>query len=68
MSELLVFIIPLGIGLFFISVSVFQFLWNITIPEVLGLKTITYWQAFRLLIIAAFLFGGPGLLHFRFNT
>lgn len=36
-----------------------QWLWNITIPQVFGLKEITYWQAFRLLIIAGLLFGGP---------
>lgn len=36
-----------------------RWLWNITIPQVFGLKEITYWQAFRLLIIAGLLFGGP---------
>lgn len=36
-----------------------HWLWNITMPEVFGLKEITYWQAFRLLIIAGLLFGGP---------
>jgi hypothetical protein len=29
-----------------------------TIPDVFGLKKITFWQAFRLLIMAAILFGG----------
>ncbi len=43
-------IIPLAIALF-------QWLWNITMPEVFDLKLITFWQAFRLLLIAAFLFG-----------
>ena len=30
--------------------AVFRFLWNITVPEVFGLRTIRYWQAFRLLL------------------
>ena len=35
----------------------FQWLWNITMPDVFNVATITFWQAFRLLLIAAFLFG-----------
>jgi hypothetical protein len=27
-------------------------------PQVFDLRTITYWQAFRILIISGFLFGG----------
>ena len=38
-------------------IALFQWLWNITMPQVFGLNVITVWQAFRLLIIAAFLFG-----------
>jgi hypothetical protein len=38
-------------------IALFQWLWNITMPQVFGLNVITFWQAFRLLIIAAFLFG-----------
>ena len=49
--ELLIFaIVPL---LFFLATSFFWWLWNATIPEVFGLKQITYWQALRLLVIAA---------------
>ncbi len=40
-----------------LAIWLFQWLWNITMPEVFKLKQITYWQSFRLLIIAAFLFG-----------
>jgi hypothetical protein len=36
----------------------FEWLWNITIPQLFNLKEITYWQAFRLLLIAAMLLGG----------
>ena len=56
---------PLMIGLVFLAVLVlipltialFQWLWNITMPQVFNLNAITYWQALRLLLIAAFLFG-----------
>lgn len=46
------------IAVFFLIVALLQWLWNITMPDVFGLKTITYWQALRLLIIAIILFGG----------
>ncbi len=50
------------IGLFFVIVYLFQWLWNITMPEVFGLKVITYWQALRLLLIAGMLFGGGAII------
>tara|TARA_B100001173_G_C15938689_1_gene526093 strand:- start:671 stop:934 length:264 start_codon:yes stop_codon:yes gene_type:complete len=40
-------------------------LWNMTIPEVFGLKEITFWQAFRILLIASLLFGGAQNDEFR---
>lgn len=56
-------IILLGIVLLFIVSAVLKWLWNITMPEVFNLKEITYWQAFRLLIIAGILFGGSTLFN-----
>ncbi len=44
-------------------IALFQWLWNITMPQVFNLNTITFWQAFRLLLIAAFLFGAGGGLN-----
>ena len=44
-------------------IALFQWLWNITMPQVFKLTTITFWQAFRLLLIAAFLFGAGGGLN-----
>ena len=43
-------------------IALFRWLWNITMPQVFELKTISFWQAFRLLLIASFLFkdGGGG--------
>jgi hypothetical protein len=55
---LLVFVV---VGFLFLIAWLLQWLWNITMPQVFNLKEITYWQAFRLLIIAAILFGGPNI-------
>lgn len=52
-------LIGIGIGLFLLLVWLLKWLWNITMPTVFNLKAITYWQAFRLLLIAAILFGRP---------
>jgi hypothetical protein len=62
-----VFLIAFGIVMFFFVPALFQFLWNTTVPEIFGLKTLRYWQAFRLLLMAELLFGAGGLLHFNFN-
>ena len=45
------------LGIIFAGLLRFQWLWNITMPDVFNLKKINYWQAFRLLLIAALLFG-----------
>lgn len=54
---ILVFLITILVVLFGLS-ALLQWLWNITCPDVFHLPKITYWQAFRLLLIAAILFGG----------
>jgi len=46
----------------FVGSAIFQWLWNITMPDVFGLKEIRYWVALRLLLIAAFLTSG-GFFH-----
>jgi hypothetical protein len=38
-------------------------LWNILMPELFGLKTITYWQAFGIVILGHLIFGGAGGSH-----
>lgn len=53
----ILFIIP-GIVILFLMIWLFEWLWNITMPQLFNLKEITYWQAFRLLLIAAMLLGG----------
>ena len=54
------------IGVFLVPL-IFQLLWNITVPEIFGLKRIRYWQAFRLLLIASMIFGAGSFVHFNFN-
>lgn len=41
----------------FLLVALLQYLWNILIPEIFGIKMISYWQAFGLLILSKILFG-----------
>ena len=49
------FVIPLFI---WFAIAIFQYLWNTTIPGIFKLREISFWEAFRLLLISAFLFGG----------
>lgn len=37
-----------------------QYLWNWLMPEIFGLATITFWQAFGITVLAKLLFGGFG--------
>lgn len=52
---LLVWIVSL-----FVLSGVLMWLWNITITRIFNIREITYWEALRLLIIAAILFGKLG--------
>ncbi len=49
--ELLLILVVVALFLSIIP-ALLRWLWNITMPEVFGLKQLTFWQAFRLLIIA----------------
>jgi hypothetical protein len=46
-----------------------QYLWNFIVPDLFGLKAITYWEAFALLLLAKLLFGsfGPHGRHYNGN-
>ncbi|MCE7950057.1 MAG: hypothetical protein DYH18_03010 [Xanthomonadales bacterium PRO7] len=63
-SAMHLFLILFAFVFYFAGAAIFQWLWNITMPEAFGLKTLRYWVAFRLLFIAAFLTSG-GFLHFN---
>ena len=53
-------IIGLAIGLVIIALVTlfFRWIWNMTMPDVFGIKSLTFWQAFRILLLASILFGG----------
>lgn len=51
--------IPIGIAAaVFIFGIVVMLLWNALLPAVLGVSTITFWQALGILILSKILFGG----------
>jgi len=54
------------VSLVLLGTAIFQWLWNITMPQVFGLKRIGFWAAFRLLIIAGFLTSG-GFIKFNIS-
>ncbi len=52
--------IILGAGLLFLFGFIVMRLWNWLMPEIFGLKTVTYWQAWGLLLLSCILFGRIG--------
>jgi TctA family transporter len=54
------FVIGLVIGAIVLVILGFilQWLWNSTLPDVIGVNTITTWQAIKIMFIASILFGG----------
>ncbi len=63
---LIFFIATIVIFVPLFGAAIFQWLWNITMPEALGLRPIRFWVAFRLLLIAAFLTSG-GFIKFNWH-
>jgi len=70
----LLFMVPLAILgiLLFVTIGgvlVMQ-LWNWLLPPLFGLRVITFWQAFGILVLCRILFGGlgrHGAMHSRFR-
>jgi len=53
---------PLGFAIFIaIGGKVVMLLWNWLLPELLGLRQVTFWQALGVLALCRILFGGFGL-------
>ena len=50
--------IAVGAVVVAIIVAIFHWLWNTTMPEVFGLRELSFWQAFKILLLAGILFGG----------
>jgi len=60
MSDYIISILPwiiIAITFVFFLPAVLHLLWNNTMPEIFDLKKITYWQAFRLVLMSFVLFG-----------
>ncbi|MGA9773927.1 MAG: hypothetical protein WBV94_33155 [Blastocatellia bacterium] len=66
MEMAIIFWAGILIFLVLLLTAFFQWLWNTTMPEVFGLNTITFWLAFRLLLIAVFLTSG-GFIRISFG-
>jgi len=47
-----------GVGLLALCGWVVMLLWNWLMPEIFGLRTLSYWQAWGLLILSSILFKG----------
>lgn len=45
------------VAVLFLGSLLLNYLWNITMPRIFRLPEITYWEAFRLILIAWILFG-----------
>ena len=60
-------LVGLAIGAVFLVIFtlVFRWIWNNVVPEVFGLKEITFWQAIGILILASILFGGHRVVHIQ---
>jgi len=56
--------LAIAIGLTLVSAWLVAWLWNWTIPGLFKLPALTFWQAFRLQVIAALLLGGLRTLPF----
>jgi hypothetical protein len=61
---IVIFVLSVVICLLLIGTAVFQLLWNLTMPQVFGLRQIGFWVAFRLLLMAGILTSG-GLIKFN---
>ena len=59
-----VYMLCLAIVVISVSTAIFAWLWNLTIPDIFKVRPITFWEAFRLLLIGAMLSSG-GFIHFN---
>lgn len=61
------FLIPLLVGFVLLVIWILQLLWNSTFPDLFGWKAISFWTSFKLLLIAAILFGGAMKIPFGYG-
>jgi len=60
MEPLIGLIVGLIVGAILLAIValIFKWLWNSTMPDVFGVKDVSLWQAFKILLISTMLFGG----------
>lgn len=51
-------LIPMVVAMFFAVSGIVMWLWNALLPEILGVKSISFWQAMGILVLSKILFGG----------
>jgi len=49
-----------AIAMFFLVSAIVMILWNWLLPDILGAKAITFWQAAGIFVLSKILFGGFG--------
>ncbi len=54
------FFVLAGIAMFFAVSGIVMWLWNALLPEIIGVKSIGFWQAMGILVLCKILFGGFG--------
>ena len=53
-----VFFVLCPLVIFLLVTLIVKMLWNCILPDVLGVKTINYWQAMGILVLSKIFFGG----------
>ncbi|MCA1778686.1 MAG: hypothetical protein LC637_04690 [Xanthomonadaceae bacterium] len=59
LASFVFFVLVLVVIALLISAALLKWLWNITIPDIFEIRAITMWEALRLMLISALLFGAP---------
>ena len=58
--KVILFLLAFPLGLFFFGMLV-MYLWNLTLPPIFNIPSISFWQAVGILVLSKLLFGGfPG--------
>jgi hypothetical protein len=64
-AKLVVFVLPAFLLFMALMIWAVYALWNGLMPEIFGLRAITYWQALGLMVLSWILFRGPRGPHMR---
>jgi hypothetical protein len=64
-AKMVVFVLPAFVLFMALMIWAVYALWNGLMPEIFGLRAITYWQALGLMVLSWILFRGPRGPHMR---